>query len=278
MRRRRNRKFKLVLLLSFSFFILFLSSSYALLSENLKVIGQATISSVASSGGDFIVDQVGGNEDSGLQDNGDGSYDFVGDDPLSVTNFIKIPGDEVLWRVISIDVSGNLKIIRSSDDNLMGMFNSENSNSHDWPSTLIFQTLQDWYQEHLSSYSSIIVQNPEWLLSEAAKNTPTDVTPLGVYTDSPIGLIRNDEVLNSSSSGMTNDGNVSSWLNGDYLWTMTYYSDKATEAWRVNDKGKFMHSSVDSSNTYIRPVIYLKSNTIISSGNGTEFKPFVVKY
>ena len=278
MKRKRTKKIKIMVLVSFSFFILFLSSSYALLSENLKVIGQATISSVASSGGDFIVDQVGGNEDSGLQDNGDGSYDFVGDDPLSVTNFIKIPGDEVLWRVISIDASGNLKIIRSSDDNLMGMFNSENSNSHDWPSTLIFQTLQDWYQEHLSSYSSIIVQNPEWLLSEAAKNTPTDFVSLGVYTDSPIGLIRNDEVLNSSSSGMTNDGNVSSWLNGDYLWTMTYYSDKATEAWRVNDKGKFMHSSVDSSNTYIRPVIYLKSNTIISSGNGTEFKPFVVKY
>lgn len=278
MRRRKNRKIKQVLLLSFSFFILFLSSSYALLSENLEVIGQATISSDVSSGGDFIVDQVGGNEDSGLQDNGDGSYDFVGDDPLSVTNFIKMPGDEVLWRVISIDVSGNLKIIRSSDDNLMGMFNSENSNSHDWPSTLIFQTLQDWYQEHLSSYSSIIVQNPEWLLSEAAKNTPTDFVSLGVYTDSPIGLIRNDEVLNSSSSGMANNGNVSSWLNGDYLWTMTYYSDKATEAWRVNDKGKFMHSSVDSSNTYIRPVIYLKSNIIFSAGNGTESDPFVVKY
>ena len=160
----------------------------------------------------------------------------------------------------------------------MGMFNSKNSNSHDWPSTLIFQTLQDWYQEHLSSYSSIIVQNPEWLLSEAAKNTPTDFVSLGVYTDSPIGLIRNDEVLNSSSSGMANNGNVSSWLNGDYLWTMTYYSDKATEAWRVNDKGKFMHSSVDSSNTYIRPVIYLKSNIIFSAGNGTESDPFVVKY
>lgn len=278
MKRRKNKRIKLILLLSFSFFILFLSSSYALLSENLEVIGQAKISSGTLTGGNFIVSAVGKNESSGLIQNDDGTYKFSGDTTSSVTNFIKIPGDDILWRIISIDKIGNIKIIRDSDDSLTGMFNSSGSDSHDWPNTLVYKTLQDWYQIHLSTYSNIIVQNPEWILTEASKDSPTDVISLGIYADSPIGLIRNDEVLNSSSSGMASSGNISSWLNGDYLWTMTYYSGKTTDAWRVNNRGKFMHSSVDSSNTYIRPVIYLQSNINFSSGLGIESDPFVVMY
>ena len=43
-----------MLLLSFSFFILFLSSSYAILSENLQVKGVATVSYSGPKGGDYI--------------------------------------------------------------------------------------------------------------------------------------------------------------------------------------------------------------------------------
>ena len=276
MRRKRNRRFRLILLISFSFLFLFLSSSYAILSENLEVVGQATISSHVSSGGDFV-GEVSDEED-GLVENEDGSSNFVGDSGTTVNNFIQMPGDSYLWRILSIDVDGNLKIIRNRDESLSMAFISSGGNARDWANTLILQNLKSWYQENLGGYSNIIVQNPEWLVTDAAK-PGTVVNVLGTYTDSPIGLIRNDEIVNSSSTGASGQ-NVSSWLNDGYIWTMTYVNkgNKTDRAWRVNGD-KFMDSAaINAGSTVARPVIYLKSSVMFSSGTGTESDPFVVKY
>lgn len=100
------------------------------------------------------------------------------------------------------------------------------------------------------------------------------MTVLGVFSDSPIGLIRNDEILNSA--GNFSNNKISSWLNGDYSWTMTYYTNTSNKAWRVNGD-KFLNSNANSSNTFVRPVIFLSSSVSILGGSGTEEDPFIVQ-
>ena len=273
-RRRQRRKLFIFLFVLSSFLFLTFSSAYAILNRDVVVHGNASLVIQNSSGGNFIEGVV--DEDDGLVENGDGSSDFVGDSGTTVNNFIQILGDDYLWRILSIDVDGNLKIIRNRDESLSMPFISSGGNARDWANTLILQNLKSWYQENLSSYSDVIVQNPEWILNEASdKNNPSVVNTVGVYTDSPIGLIRNEEIFDSNN---VNGGNkVSSWLTGDgYQWTMTYYIGNDKQAWRVNNKGKFMNSSMDSSNTYIRPVVYLKANILFASGDGSIDKPFVI--
>lgn len=275
-RRRQRRKLFIFLFVFSSFLFLTFSSAYAILNRDVVVHGNASLAIQNSIGGDFVEGIV--DEDDGLVENGDGSSDFVGDSGTTVNNFIQIPGDDYLWRILSIDVDGNLKIIRNRDKSLSMSFISSGGNARDWANTLILQNLKSWYQENLSSYSDIIIQNPEWLLTDAAK-PGTVVNVLGTYTDSPIGLIRNDEIVNSSSTGAS-DQRVSSWLNDGYIWTMTYVKkgNKTDRAWRVNGD-KFMDSAAtNAGSTVARPVIYLKSSVMFSSGTGTESDPFVVKY
>lgn len=275
-RRRQRRKLFIFLFVFSSFLFLTFSSAYAILNCDVAVHGNASLAIQNSSGGDFVEGIV--DEDDGLVENGDGSLDFVGDSGTTVNNFIQIPGDDYLWRILSIDVDGNLKIIRNRDESLSMPFISSGGNARDWANTLILQNLKSWYQENLGGYSNIIVQNPEWLVTDAAK-PGTVVNVLGTYTDSPIGLIRNDEIVNSSSTGASGQ-RVSSWLNDGYIWTMTYVKkgNKTDRAWRVNGD-KFMDSAaINAGSTVARPVIYLKSSVMFSSGTGTESDPFVVKY
>lgn len=272
-KRRQKRKIHFVLFITLSFLFVFLSSAYAILSQDVVIQGSAIIMRKESTGGDFVGEVV--DEDDGLVENEDGSSNFVGNEGASVNNFIQIPGDSYLWRILSIDSSGNLKIIRNRDENLACVFDT-NGCANDWPNTTIYQVLQNFYQEYLSSFASNIVQNPEWLLTQSDKKSgPTLVTIVGTFRDSPIGLIRNDEILNSSSGGISGN-TVSSWLNDGYQWTMTYFTNKPTTAWKVNG-GKFMNSKASSSgNTVARPVIYLKSDVTFSRGTGTKDDPFVV--
>lgn len=272
-KRKQRRKFNFVLLLAFSFCFVFMATAYSILSESLTVSGSATITQKEVSGGDFVEDVVG--DDDSFVENDDGSHNFVGDEGSSVSNYVQMPGDSYLWRILSIDINGNIKIIRNREENLSSYFMSNKKDNYNWETSVVLQNLKSWYQQNLSSYSDIIVQNPEWLLTSATKKSPTSVTILASYTSSPIGLIRNDEILNSSSSGVANNGNVSSWLNDGYQWTMTAISDKPNQAWKVNG-GKFMNSGVASSSTVYRPVIYLKSSVTFSGGTGTENDPFVV--
>lgn len=275
-KRKQRRKFNFVLLLAFSFCFVFMATAYSILSESLTVSGSATITQKEVSGGDFIESVVG--DDDSFVENDDGSYNFVGDEGVAVNNYIEFPeGNSTLWRIISIDVDGNIKIIRDPEASLNSLFMANNKDTYNWETSVVLQNLKNWYQQNLSAYSDVIVQNPEWQLTTVPKNTPLMKPPtvLGVYTDSPIGLIRNDEILNSSGSGSSSDKNISSWVNQGYQWTMTAISDKPNQAWKVNG-GKFMNSGVASSSTVYRPVIYLKSSVTFSGGTGTWNDPFVV--
>ena len=273
MRRKRQKKKNFIIFSVICFFLLFfISSAYSLLKQDVVVSGKARIMSEQISGGDFIDNVV--DKDDGLIVDDDGSSHFVGNSDSVVNNFIRIPGDSYLWRILSIDALGNIKIIRNRDDSLESMFMENKNSPYDWAGSLVLANLKTWYQNNLSNLNDIIVQNPEWLLTEASKNGgPTNVTILSTFTNSPIGLIRNDEVLDSSG-GMSSGNSVSSWLNDGYQWTMTAVGRKNSQAWRMNGD-KFMNSGVSTSSVY-RPVIILKSSTTFSGGTGTEDDPFNV--
>lgn len=272
MKRRRAKKIKRLIFFACLFLFLFCSVSYSLLNQKLEIHGKINIlAEQSSTAGDMVIDRLEGT-DSGLRPNDDGGYNFVGDSTEDANNYIELPGDDHLWRILLIDENGNLKIIRESDNSLQGAY-TINENAHDWVNTNAYQVLQSFYQSHLLHLDTMIVQNPEWILTEATKDNPTGFYSIGIFNSSPIGLIRNDEIYESSISGLQGEV-VSSWLNYGYMWTMTNVTDKPKTAWKVNN-GKFMNSSAASGdNVYFRPVIYLKSTVKIVDGDGSKDSRF----
>lgn len=272
MKRRRAKKIKRLIFFACLFLFLFCSVSYSLLNQKLEIHGKINIlAEQSSTAGDMVIDRLEGT-DSGLRPNDDGGYKFVGDSTEDANNYIELPGDDHLWRILLIDENGNLKIIRESDNSLQGAYTT-NENAHDWVNTNAYQVLQSFYQSHLLHLDTMIVQSPEWILTEATKDNPTGFYSIGIFNSSPIGLIRNDEIDKSSISGLQGEV-VSSWLNDGYMWTMTNVTDKPETAWKVNN-GKFMNSSAASgNNVYFRPVIYLKSTVKIVDGDGSKDSRF----
>ena len=96
----------------------------------------------------------------------------------------------------------------------------------------------------------------------------------------PVGLLTIDEV--SYAGGKHGNYNRLYYLyTGQTYWTMSpsYFTPSHAHArvWNVSSAGNF--GSDRSSDGYgVRPVINLKADTTITSGNGTASSPYVIKY
>ena len=93
----------------------------------------------------------------------------------------------------------------------------------------------------------------------------------------PIGLITADEV--AYAGGVYNQTNENYYLyTNSYYWTMSpyFFGNGRAHVLRVYSDGNLSNRSVN--NTFgVRPVINLKADTIISSGDGTSSNPYVVQ-
>ena len=93
----------------------------------------------------------------------------------------------------------------------------------------------------------------------------------------PIGLITADEV--AYAGGVWDINNTSYYLyTGQYYWTMSpsnYYNNALV--FIVDANGDLDSTNVELSNGYgVRPVINLKADVTISSGDGTSSNPYVI--
>lgn len=272
-RRIRRNKFSIIFHV-FSFFLLLLmSSAYSLLNQDIVLSGNARIVNEKINGSAYVVSRL--DEEDGLFENVDGSFSFVGDFEQEVHNFIQVPGDSFLWRILSIDKDGNLKLIRDFDESLRSTFMS-NTNSG-WENSFILENLQHWYQQSFPNFFSFVVSSPKWLVTEVSENLEEwNFSVLSIFTSSSVGLIRLDEVINSSASGFHSDGTISSWLNDGSWWTMSFVQENERNVWRM-DNDRPITSDISASSFY-RPVIYLESSTVFSGGNGTLENPFVIDF
>ena len=84
------------------------------------------------------------------------------------------------------------------------------------------------------------------------------------------------------AGGVYNTENSSYYLyNGQYFWTLSpslFVSDYSlAEVWSISPLGNLISWSGVYFSFGIRPVINLKSDVKISSGDGTSIAPYIVK-
>lgn len=155
--------------------------------------------------------------------------------------------------------------------------------------------LENWYKNNLSSYDSKIA------LTKFCNDTTTDDSSSKAYNrmvnGAPsltcqdtsetfgglyklkIGLINADEMLMAGVSWT--DPAKSNYLEyNSQTWSLTpsTISSSSHAAGLMGDYGNLSFYAADINGAYaIRPVINLNASTQISSGNGSESNPFVVK-
>ena len=225
-------------------------------------------------------------------------------------NYVKFAGQT--WRIVRVNEDGTIKLIMNNAINNNKSYNFQ-INSYDYK--YMYYTngkaksiLSDWYDSNLLNFKSDISTGNYYCEQAKVKanssytmgneNTivysnyipnfkcSTDKNGYGLIEDK-IGLISYDELVMaglyyrkssldnylSSDSTWTSSPSGIGDLNGSSyptIWIMTSTTSGI-------EKNSLTPGSIYYTYSSLRPVINLKSNTQISSGNGTKENPFVVE-
>jgi len=182
-----------------------------------------------------------------------GYYYYKG---LDVNNYVYYSGR--LFRIIDIDK--NIRMIEdSTETNLVWTFESNYSNSY----------IQQWlknYLETLKDYD-VYLDKSEWCNDAIDLNDYNCSTVINDY----VGLLSTNDYLQA--------GGKNSYLNNEtYFWTIN--QDLDGNVYYINNEGNINNLSKKEENYYsygIRPVITLKADIGIISGDGSKNSPFIIE-
>ena len=98
-----------------------------------------------------------------------------------------------------------------------------------------------------------------------AKYTDTNMSGYATSTDAKVGLLRFGELMS---------GQFDRYGNNTIYWTLTPYSSSSVRS--VYNNGSASNGSPCGDSGGARPSLNLKSNVVITSGDGTKNNPFQI--
>ena len=176
----------------------------------------------------------------------------------NVKNFIKFSGQ--LFRIVGLDSEGNIKIV-----------SSENISFVDYNS--IDEWLEKYYLEHINNNSKKYLVDYDFCSDKVSKDVVDTVSKCASAKNTKkAGLLAINEYNKSTKEGesylYTDTINwTSSSLNSKKAWTTrSYFVDHDSKYMSYSRKYQFA----------VRPVLVLKKNTKVTSGDGSYSKPFEI--
>lgn len=246
-----------------------------------------------------IIGLAGTNQGTGKVINENG-YRYEG---LNPNNYVRFNNE--LWRIIGVFDSNThnktgqnlVKIIRSASIGNINWYTGHSTANWETASLKIY--LNGTYYNGLSTASKNMIENVTWKLggrsNEMASASTFYSTERGtvVYSGNAVSIVANIGLMYPSDWGYAvlgtscprstrlSDYNTSAcynqnWLYIDYQeWTITHRNADGNLIVRVN---KNIISSTDGTLTHVvRPVVYLKSNTLMMGGTGTSADPYIIE-
>ena len=219
----------------------------------------------------------------------DNPYRLNGDDDTDLSGtllntrysgeYIRFGNDENnLYRIVSHENGTGTKIVSAEPLKSSGKFITSTFGSGVTFSSnnIIGAFLNGEYLTNYvdSSYSSMIEDNTTWYLGtvgygasyKLAKYTDTTGnTLISSTTDAKVGLLRIGELMAGQFDRYEN--------NTDY-WTLTPYDDQTMV--RYMDNYSYLTNTRISFSYSVRPALNLKSNVVITGGDGTKNNPFTL--
>ena len=219
---------------------------------------------------------------------------------------VRINEDKTVRLILDTRIDSNTYIYYNADsDNIKGMYYSKTETSG------IKKTLDTWYENNLKNGygSKIAIGNYFCEQNKVADSTYTPpTTEVERYKSNPvlknnytypdfkcskdgnedceglvnsaIGLLTYDEVVFSGLHHTTSNTTYSYLYRGGsgnnaYNW-YTMSPNNPGSVWYVINGNQLATSTISNSSAYIRPVINLRSNVVVTGGNGTYSSPYEV--
>jgi hypothetical protein len=219
------------------------------------------------------------------------------------------------WRVIGVmnnietKEHGSQSLVKIIREESIGNYAWDDNNVNDWTTSTLQTNLNsgDWWTNNLEDYDSLL-ETVTWNLGgvntsyTSASYYYSKERGTIVYAGSPstwsgkVGLMYPSDYGYGTSGGSSTDRetclltSLSSWgstdlsdcKNNDYLylcfyeWTLTSRSSSNNTGFGVYAIGLIANDYNVSNSWNVRPVGYLRANTVILSGNGTKKTPWII--
>ena len=209
-------------------------------------------------------------------------YFFKGANPNNYINF-----NNEIWRIISVECDGTIKIMRNESIGNM-VWDSSDSNSWERPSTLNTY-LNGTYYNGLNTTSKSQIVAKDWSVSLVRPNNNNLAEQINNENsrkwNGKVALITVSEYIRSNNNQSNcgtlslNDDNYSickntNWmLNSTTWWTLSTYTLVPVGLYFVDSSGVLDPSSA-SNKFAVRPVVYLSSEVKITGGDGSQSNPY----
>ena len=175
-------------------------------------------------------------------------------------NYVMLDG--ILFKIVGINSDKSVKIV--STDSLASV-NYEGIES--WLNNYFYKKLSDSAKEY--------IVKSKWCNEKV--DDPTNYTKCNSYgKKNYVGLLSVAD-LNNSKNG-ENTSNISNQI---AIWTSNTKSDK--ESWlnsyfNMNEGGLKEYKEINKDEIYsVKPVLNIKNDSLISSGDGTQTNPYILK-
>lgn len=287
MRRRKLKKQRKIIIIT-SFILLFvLSTGYAAFYTNINLNAKGNIKEIPNIKiGEAKINLVK-KEDGLYKDTYENKYIYKGKNPNNYISF-----NNELWRIISIESDGTIKIIKNNFSKEKTPFDENNSNVFE--NSTIKTYLNKEYYNQLNNKELITTHN-----FNAGKikylNNDLQIQILNekeTIFQGNIGLITMSEYIKANSNQTECNSHQKIYENMNICKNTNYLYDSSHSYWTINPhyqstktvyyidnqenyQGYVMSGDANYIHGYIRPVLYL-SKTIKLQGTGEENNPFKI--
>lgn len=173
--------------------------------------------------------------------------------------YLKING--VSYRIVN--VSNNLTKVIMVDTLSERQYDSEGQYNYSY-SKLYDYLNSEWYSTALDDDKNLIYDKGAWCPASIGYGIKFEQGCSVDYISSPVGIPTLGDIYTANNDAKTNT-----------FWTINPYQTIAGAQMNVIEKDTKKSLGV-SSKASIKPVMYLKSNVIINSGEGTKDNPFIL--
>ena len=221
-------------------------------------------------------------------------------------NYVSFAG--FTWRIVRINEDGTVRIVMQDgiNNNANYAFNS-NYNNYTYmyyTNSQAKTTLESWYQTNIESKSDLVknvasgayyCEQAKAKCSDSYTSGNATMTTYNKYTpdfkcssdgngkglvNASVGLLTYDEVVYAGGYYRQSNSNYYLYNLNIHWWTMSPagFTSGNSYVWNIRASGDISGNYYVANTSYrLRSVLILKSDTQISSGDGTKENPFVVE-
>ena len=220
--------------------------------------------------------------DSAKSDFGFPTYYYKGQND---NNYVSFGGRE--WRIVRINEDGSIRLINTSGT---GSIQYDNTDPYpaDYSGSNLESKINTWYNNNIGSSSGTTLDNlvqtgnfcndisKSYTAAQTrmTNNNPTFTCPNdGVIINSKVGIITVDEAMYAGMSQSENANNTSYIYIYNVCHTMTPYSNDQIYQLGV---GRIYKGDMYDAAPLAFPVINLKPDVTVKSGDGTSTSPYII--